>query len=100
MIHRDIKPGNILVDRSGLVKVLDMGLALIFTEEDEQLTKDRDTVTLGSADYISPEQTMDAHDVDIRTDIYSLGVTFYFLLTGKAPFEDLSLTQKLLAHQT
>ena len=99
LVHRDIKPGNILVDRSGTVKVLDIGLALFFNEEDDQLTRKHDDGTLGTADYLSPEQAMDSHDVDIRTDIYSLGVTFYFLLTGKPPFEGLPIAQKLMAHQ-
>ncbi len=99
LVHRDIKPGNILVDRTGLVKILDMGLAIIFSDEDELLTKKFEDGTLGTADYLSPEQAIDSHAVDIRTDIYSLGVTFYFLLTGKAPFEGVPLAQKLMAHQ-
>ena len=99
LVHRDIKPGNILVDRTGIVKILDMGLALIFSDEDELLTKKFDDGTLGTADYLSPEQAIDSHAVDIRTDIYSLGVTFYFLLTGKPPFDGIPLAQKLLAHQ-
>ncbi|HZZ77562.1 MAG TPA: serine/threonine-protein kinase, partial [Gemmataceae bacterium] len=99
LVHRDIKPGNILVDRAGGVKVLDMGLALNLTGEDEQLTKKFEDGTLGTADYLSPEQAIDSHAVDIRTDIYSLGVTFYFLLTGKPPYDGVPLAQKLLAHQ-
>ena len=101
LIHRDIKPGNILVDRTGVVKVLDLGLArdLNRNDDEDQLTKKHDDGTLGTADYLSPEQAIDSHEVDIRTDIYSLGVTFYFLLTGRAPFEGMQLAQKLLAQQ-
>src|ERR1043165_3354577 len=100
LVHRDIKPGNILVARDGVVKVLDMGLALFFQDEDEALTKKHDDGTLGTADYLSPEQSQDSHEVDIRTDIYSLGMTLYFVLTGKAPFDGLPLAQKILAQQT
>ena len=100
LIHRDIKPGNLLVDRSGTVKVLDMGLARFFNDEEDILTKKYDDSVLGTADYLAPEQAVDSHDVDVRADIYSLGATFYFLLTGRTPFGDGTVAQKLLWHQT
>lgn len=100
IVHRDIKPSNLLVDRSGTVKVLDMGLARFFHDEDDVLTKKYDDAVLGTADYLAPEQALDSHGVDIRADIYSLGATFYFLLTGSAPFKEGSVAQKLIWHQT
>src|SRR5262245_22256905 len=73
-VHRDIKPGNLLVDRQGVVKILDLGLALILRDNRDQLTKQFDDKSvLGTADYLSPEQAMNSHEVDIRADIYSLG---------------------------
>ncbi len=100
LLHRDIKPGNILVDRTGTVKVLDMGLARFFNDEDDILTKKYDENVLGTADYLSPEQALDSHAVDIRADIYSLGATFYFMLTAKTPFGEGTVAQKLLWHQS
>src|SRR5690242_6481282 len=100
LVHRDIKPGNILVDRSGTVKVLDMGLARFFHDEEDVLTKKYDENVLGTADYLAPEQALDSHAVDIRADIYSLGATFYFCLTGKTPFSEGTVAQKLIWHQT
>jgi serine/threonine protein kinase len=101
LIHRDIKPGNLLLDRTGTVRVLDLGLARFFQDHQDLLTQQYDKNSiLGTADYISPEQARDSHDVDIRTDIYSLGGTFYFLLTGRPPFDGKSITKKLLYHQS
>ena len=100
LVHRDIKPANILVDRSGIVKVLDMGLARFFNDEEDILTKKYDESVLGTADYLAPEQALDSHSVDIRADIYSLGATFYFCLTGRTPFHEGTVAQKLIWHQT
>jgi eukaryotic-like serine/threonine-protein kinase len=100
IVHRDIKPGNILVDRAGVVKILDMGLARFFEDEDDILTKKYDENILGTADYLAPEQALDSHSVDIRADIYSLGATFFFMLTGKTPFGEGTVAQKLIWHQT
>jgi serine/threonine protein kinase len=93
LVHRDIKPANLLVDRAGTVKILDMGLALFYANEDDSiLTKD----VLGTLDYLAPEQARDSHAVDIRADIYSLGGTLYFLLTGKTPLDKLGIDPALL----
>lgn len=101
MVHRDIKPGNLLVDRNGNVRILDMGLARFFNEEDgESLTVAHDEKVLGTADYLAPEQALDSHNVDHRADLYSLGCTFYFILTGHPPFREGTLAQRLMAHQT
>ncbi len=100
IVHRDIKPGNVLVDRNGVVKVLDMGLARFFHDEEDLLTQKYDENVLGTADYLAPEQALDSHGVDIRADIYSLGATLYFCLAGKAPFSEGTVAQKLIWHQT
>jgi hypothetical protein len=88
------------VDRNGIVKVLDMGLARFFHDEEDILTKKYDENVLGTADYLAPEQALDSHTVDIRADIYSLGATFYFCLTGRTPFTEGTIAQKLIWHQT
>lgn len=100
LVHRDIKPGNLLITSGGVIKILDLGLARFFNDEQASLTVEHDEKVLGTADYISPEQAIDSHKVDHRTDIYSLGCTLYFLLTGHPPFNTGSLAQRLIAHQT
>jgi len=101
MVHRDIKPGNLLLDEKGTVKLLDLGLARFFDDKEENsLTVKHDEKVLGTADYLSPEQALDSHTVDIRSDIYSLGCTLYYMLTGHPPFPDGTLAQRLMAHQT
>ncbi|MEZ6142496.1 MAG: protein kinase [Zavarzinella sp.] len=100
LIHRDVKPGNILVDRSGVVKILDLGLARFFRDSDDHLTRKFDETVLGTADYLAPEQALDSHTVDTRADIYSLGATLYFMLTGQPPFKEGTVAQKLLWHQS
>jgi serine/threonine protein kinase len=100
MVHRDIKPGNLLLERTGVVKILDMGLARRFNLQQDTVTEKYDeSCVLGTADYLAPEQTT-SNVVDIRADIYSLGGTLYFLLTGQTPFPDGTIAAKLVAHQT
>ncbi len=99
LVHRDIKPGNLLVDRSGTVKILDLGLARFFRDTGDQLTKKYDESVLGTADFLAPEQAIDSSAADIRADLYALGGTLYFLLTGRPPFPEGNAAQKLMAHQ-
>lgn len=101
LVHRDIKPENLLIDAQGTVKILDLGLARLFDQTDEEsLTIKHDEKVLGTADYLAPEQAIDSHKVDARADIYSLGCTFYFAMTGHPPFTEGTLVQRLFAHQT
>ena len=103
LVHRDVKPGNLVVDPTGTVKVLDLGLARYEDEQDkgDSLTQMYNSnQVLGTSDYLSPEQALSLHDVDGRADIYSLGATLYALLTGKPPFPDGSIAKKLMLHQT
>jgi serine/threonine protein kinase len=99
MVHRDIKPQNLMRTDRGQVKVLDFGLARFASEVGSHAGVTAEGMLLGSADYIAPEQIDDPHAADIRADIYSLGCTLYFLLAGRAPFPDGSVIQKLMAHR-
>ena len=109
MVHRDIKPHNIMLTREGSIKLLDFGLARLACDMDtlsglpqgvpdvlSQLTKFG--IMMGTPDYVAPEQILDARNADIRADIYSLGCTAYTLLTGKPPFASEPTGMKLFAH--
>ncbi|MBA4067030.1 MAG: serine/threonine protein kinase [Isosphaera sp.] len=100
MVHRDIKPANLLLDRAGVVKILDLGLVRSEADADSGLTNRVDGKTiLGTADYLAPEQAVDSSKVDIRADLYSLGATLYFLLAGRPLFPDGRTAQKLVWQQ-
>jgi serine/threonine protein kinase len=99
LIHRDIKPGNLVVDYEGVVKILDLGLARLLDDEEQITARFNDQSILGTADFIAPEQSLLHGDVDHRADVYGLGTTFYYLLTGRTPFDGTTIADKLLAHQ-
>jgi eukaryotic-like serine/threonine-protein kinase len=102
MVHRDIKPANLLVQRATaqnpslpcVVKILDFGLARLHGRKQTILT--RSNLIMGTPDFVSPEQARDMHDVDIRSDLYSLGCTFYYLLTGRVPFPGGTSMEKMI----
>ncbi len=97
IVHRDIKPSNLMITRQGHVKLADMGLALA-VDEATDTTITRAGMTVGTVDYMSPEQAERSRSADIRSDIYSLGCTWYHMLTGGPPYPNGSVTDKLTAH--
>ena len=100
LTHRDIKPANLLLTKTGVVKISDLGLARIDdvagTDSVSRITKDG--LVVGTPDYLSPEQARDSRDADIRSDLYSLGCTMYFLLSADVPFPGGTPTEKMLRH--
>jgi eukaryotic-like serine/threonine-protein kinase len=99
-VHRDIKPANLLVDGVGLVKILDLGLVRSEADRNSGLTRQLDNKSiLGTADYVAPEQAVDSSQVDIRADLYSLGASLYFMLSGRPLFPEGRTAQKLVWQQ-
>ncbi len=101
VVHRDIKPQNLMLDAgTKLVKVVDFGLGRLVEEQRSGSRLTREGEILGTLDYISPEQAADSRNADIRSDIYSLGCTFYFLLAGAPPFSGKNAIELLRMHET
>jgi len=102
LVHRDIKPSNLMLTSEEVVKVLDLGLARFQHAPDGRglapLTQDGKGM-MGTPDYMAPEQALDLRCADVRADVYSLGCTLFFLLTGKPPFIGNTLAEKLMKHQ-
>ncbi len=103
VVHRDVKPSNLLLDRAGVLKILDMGLARMEERPSDSLGSGGLTgehELLGTVDYMSPEQADDSKQVNERADVYSLGCTLFYLLTGRSPFYRPTILKTLLAHRT
>ena len=99
LIHRDVKPDNLVLTPRGAVKVLDLGMARLTQREAASITLKNQESMLGTADYLAPEQIVDCHEVDGRADIYGLGCTLYCLLTGHPPFNHGTIAMRLMMHQ-
>jgi eukaryotic-like serine/threonine-protein kinase len=99
IVHRDIKPSNLMIMRDGSIKLADMGLARSMSDSDSAGIT-RAGTTVGTVDYMSPEQARDSKSADSRSDIYSLGASWYYMLTGEPPFPEGDLLNRITAHGT
>ena len=103
VIHRDIKPSNLIVAKNGVVKILDMGLARLEDSLTEDSSANRNLTQagniMGTVDFMAPEQTLDAKEADHRADIYGLGCTLYYLLTGLKMYDADTLMKRIMAHR-
>jgi len=99
VVHRDIKPANLLLDKKGVVQILDMGLARLDTGDVDQAELTSTGQIMGTVDYMAPEQALSTKSADARSDIYSLGISLWYLITGRTAYEGESLTARLMAHQ-
>jgi len=97
LLHRDIKPDNIMVTDQGVAKLCDLGLAKAMAGDPDETDPE---FAIGTPDYISPEQAMGSADIDIRSDIYSLGATFYHMVTGQLPFSGIDAVSVMRKHAT
>jgi serine/threonine protein kinase len=106
VIHRDVKPSNLLIDSQGTIRILDLGLARLLPAPEAEATDPVSIIRLtqqgqilGTPHYMSPEQARDARAADARSDVYALGCTWHFLLTGKPPYGGDTVVEKLMAHR-
>jgi hypothetical protein len=100
LVHRDVKPSNLLLSADGRVQLLDLGLARFLQDQIGEAALTRTGTGMGTPDYCPPEQARDARKADARSDIYALGCTLYHLIAGRVPFPGSSFSEKVEAHET